>query len=203
MVITNLLVKRKRGDEHPLEEVRSFEVDENGIVGASPASITRHVLFLPKQILEKFSLIPGDFRENIIVDGANIHALKSGTVLLIGAVKIRLTYHCEPCKRVRKFGFIKDVIHKRGYLGTVLNAGTINVNDKIEISQTEFFDVIPYDTKERIQWYLNQQKNPVSAAQITVDLGFIKAIEKVIPKMVEKMGPHYQKLLLTEVTREL
>ncbi|MFT5646999.1 MAG: MOSC domain-containing protein YiiM [Aureispira sp.] len=196
MVITNLLVKRKGGDEHPLEEVKSFEVDENGIIGAIPASITRHVLFLPKQVLEDFNLAPGNFRENIIIDGANIHALKSGTVLLIGTVKIRLTYHCEPCKRVRKFGSIKDIMHKRGYLGTVLNAGTINVNDTIEISQTEFFDVIPYEIKERIQWYLNQQENPVSASQITVDLGFTKSTEQVIPKMVEQMGPHYQKLLL-------
>lgn len=196
MVIRNLLVKRKRGDEHPLEEVRSFDVDENGIVGAIPASMTRHILFLPKQVLEAFSLSPGNFRENIIIDGADIHALKSGTVLLIGAVKIRLTYHCEPCKRVLKFGSIKDVMHKRGYLGTVLNAGTINVNDRIEISKTEFFDVIPYDIKERIQWYLNQQEKPVSASQITFDLGLTKSTEKVIPKMLEKMGADYQKLLL-------
>ncbi|MBL4650134.1 MAG: MOSC domain-containing protein, partial [Aureispira sp.] len=109
MVVTNLLVKRKRGDEYPLEEVPSFEVNENGIVGTIPTSITRHVLFLPKQILEEFNLVPGNFRENIIVEGANIHELKSGTVLLIGAVKIRLTYHCEPCKRVHKFVSAKEI----------------------------------------------------------------------------------------------
>jgi MOSC domain-containing protein YiiM len=196
MVITNLLVKRKTGDEHPLEEVTSFEVDENGIVGAIPASITRHVLFLPQQILEEFSLRPGNFRENIIIEGANIHELKSGTVLLIGAVKVRLTYHCEPCKRVSPFVSIKEAVHKRGYLGTVLNAGTINVNDKIEISKTESFDEIPYDIKERIQWYLDQQETPVSASQIIVDLGFTKSIERALLRMVEKMGAHYQKLLL-------
>lgn len=197
MVITNLLVKRNRGDEYPLEEVTSFDVDKNGIVGAVPASITRHVLFLPKQILEEFSLTAGNFRENIIIEGANIHELKSGTVLLIGAVKVRLTYHCEPCKRVRQFVSIKEAMHKRGYLGTVLNTGTIKVNDKIEISQNESFDEIPYDIKERIQWYLDQQENPVSVSQIAFDLGFTKSTERVLPKMIKKMGPHYQKLLLS------
>jgi len=197
MIITNLLVKRKRGDEHPLMEVTSFDVDEKGIVGVTPASITRHVLFLPKEVLEEFNLRPGNFRENIIIEGANIHALKSGTVLLIGGVKVRLTYHCEPCKRISQFVSIKEAMHKRGYLGTVLNAGTISVNDKIEVSESESFGEIPYDIRERIQWYLDQQENPVSASQITFDLGLTKSTEKVLPKILEKMGVHYQKLLLS------
>lgn len=197
MIITNLLIKKERGDEHPLEEVSRFDVNENGIVGATCCSKTRHILLLPKQTLEAFNLKPGSLRENIIVDGANIHALKSGTVLLIGAVKIRLTYHCEPCKRVSKFVSVKEIMHKRGYLGTVLNSGTIKVNDEIEVSKNEFFDAIPYDIKERIKWYLDKQKVPVSAAQIRLDLGFTKSTEKTIPKIVEKMGEQYLKLLLT------
>lgn len=177
-----------------LREVDSFEVTKKGIVGAKVALPQRHILILTTQIIERFDLEPGDLKENIIIDGLDIHALPSGTAIQIGEVQIRLTYHCEPCKQIKDIVDLKKIEHQRGYLGTVLNKGKIKIGDTLTVLDITY-DSIPYTIKDRIMWYLDQQKNPVSIKKLAYGISVSPSYYRAIPNMLKKMNPKYMDLV--------
>lgn len=177
-----------------LREVDSFEVTKKGIVGAKVALPQRHILILTTQIIERFDLEPGDLKENILIDGLDIHALPSGTVIQIGEVQIRLTYHCEPCKQIKDVVDLKKIEHQRGYLGTVLNKGEIKIGDTLTVLDITY-DSIPYTIKDRIMWYLDQQKNPVSIKKLAYGISVSPSYYRAIPNMLKKMDPKYMNLV--------
>ncbi len=177
-----------------LREVDSFEVTKKGIVGAKVALPQRHILILTTQIIERFDLEPGDLKENIIIDGLDIHALPSGTAIQIGEVQIRLTYHCEPCKQIKDIVDLKKIEHQRGYLGTVLNKGKIKIGDTLTVLDITY-DRIPYTIKDRIMWYLDQQENPVSIKKLAYGISVSPSYYRAIPNMLKKMDPKYMDLV--------
>jgi len=113
--VTDLFVKRNRGDE-AMKRVSSLKLTRFGIEGAADALSTRQVLLLPKQTLAAFRLRPGELHENILLSGSDIHGVPSGAVVRAGTATLRLTFHCEPCKRIKGKVPLNKVIHKRGYL---------------------------------------------------------------------------------------
>lgn len=177
-----------------LREVDSFEVTKKGIVGAKVALPQRHILILTTEIIERFDLEPGDLKENIIIDGLDIHALSSGTVIQIGEVQIRLTYHCEPCKQIKDVVDLKKIEHQRGYLGMVLNKGEIQIGDTLTVLDITY-DSIPYTIKDRIIWYLDQQENPVSIKKLAYEISVSPSYYRAIPNMLKKMDPKYMDLV--------
>ena len=119
MLVTNLFVKRAHGEN--LEPVANFEFDENGIVNGVACSPLRQVLVTSRPVTVKCRLNAGDLRENIVVDADELYELPSGTVVAIGSARIRLTFHCEPCKALRKVIEPAQIVQKRGVSGCFLN----------------------------------------------------------------------------------
>jgi MOSC domain-containing protein YiiM len=193
MIVDKLFIKKQKGVA--LKEVKELRVNKQGIVGGVESLPTRHVLLLPKSVLSNFNLKAGDLRENIILDGYDIHSLPSGTVIKLGNVEIRLTYHCEPCKRLKGIVSLKEILHQRGYLGTILNIGTISKGDPLIILDKQF-ETIPYDIKERIKWYLDKQTKPVTTKKLVYDIGLSNSYCRAIPNMLKKMDYKYSELVL-------
>ena len=133
MLVTNLFVKRAHGEN--LEPVASFDFDENGIVNGVPCSPLRQVLITSRPVTVKCGLNPGDLRENIVVDADELYELPSGTVVAIGSARIRLTFHCEPCKALHKVIEPGRIVHKRGVLGCFLNSGTVSIGDSFSVTE--------------------------------------------------------------------
>src|ERR1041384_5110350 len=130
MAVNNLFIKQRKGES--LISIGRLRFSRDGIDGNAPCSPLRQILILPRSTLEQLALQPGQLRENVVVDLPNLHELESGTELMIGAARIRLTFHCEPCGRVADKARASALMHKRGYLGLFLNAGEIRLGDMIE-----------------------------------------------------------------------
>lgn len=190
--VTSLLLKPTRGK--PLVRVASFEFDKIGIAGNAICPPLRQVLLLPSSVLREFRLSPGDLRENIVVDYASLHELSSGTVIRLGAARIRLTFHCEPCSRIGDVVNIKRIAHRRGYLGCFLNAGTLRVGDSLD-PIGPLFEPIPYDLKERIVWYLERQKAPVPLTVFLREVGLSSSYGRAVPALLNRLSPRYRDLV--------
>ena len=98
MTVTCLFVKRAHGAR--LEPVAELDVSPQGIAGSARCSPLRQVLITSRSVTEECGLQAGDLRENIVVDCPGFYDLPSGTVVRIGAALVRLTFHCEPCKKI-------------------------------------------------------------------------------------------------------
>ncbi|WP_164689673.1 MOSC domain-containing protein [Herpetosiphon llansteffanensis] len=92
----------------------------------------RQVLLVRREDLDAFKLHPGDLRENIVLAGLAETEFVPGAVLHLGkSVQIRLSFHCEPCKRIAHvLGTpLKQIVGKRGILGTVVVGGALRCGD--------------------------------------------------------------------------
>ena len=108
--IINLFLKSKRGSamtrcsELSLKNGYGIDRDIHAIT-ISP----RQVLVVHQEDLVKLALAkplgtridPGELSENIVISGANRMSFIPGSMLKFpSGAAIRLTFHCEPCKRV-------------------------------------------------------------------------------------------------------
>jgi len=187
-MITDLLIKTQKGK--PLSSVEKFSFDTNGITGNLPCLPLRQVLLLQRSTLEKFSLNPGDLRENIIVDNDYLYEVVSGSVLRVGEARIRLTFHCEPCKVISDKVNLKKITHQRGVLGYFLNQGHVRVGDLVSL-EGQLFEPIPYELPDRVKWYLDKQSKPVDALQLLHDIGLSKSYARVLPTLLKKLPKTY------------
>jgi len=185
IVVKTLMLKTAKG--MPLKEVPEINVSPDGVADTLSCLPQRQVLLLPTSTLLEFGLQPGDLRENILIEGHDLHSLESGTVISIGEADIRLTYHCEPCIKMKSFGSVKNLLHKRGYFGTFLNSGIVSIGDEVIIREKRF-ESIPYDIKDRISWYLDQQTGPVSIPQLCYEVGLSRGYYRAIPGILKRMG---------------
>lgn len=192
-VIKHLFVKSKRGN--PMRPVLALGVGPNGIEGNVYCQPLRQVLIVPTQSLTEFNLKPGDLRENIVVEGFDVHKLESGTVIQIGCVRIRLTFHCESCKKVADMVSLKKITHKRGVLGSFLSNGIIKVGDTVVV-EDKSFDAIPYRIVDRIKWYLDKQDKPVPVSKLAFDIGLSNSYCRAIPNLVRNRDDIRKELIL-------
>jgi len=146
----------------------------------------RHLLLLPVSTLTSFSLDQGSLKENMLIDAPfDIHDLPSGTVIKCGTVEIRLTYHCEPCNKVKNIVNPKAISHKRGYLASVLNTGVIRVGDTVEVLGKRF-ESIPYDIGDRIKWFLAKIETSIPVSKLVEEIGLPKSYCRAIPNILKK-----------------
>ena len=178
-----------------MRPVIAFGVGPNGIEGHVHCQPLRQVLIVPTQSLTEFNLNPGDLRENIVVDGLDVHKLESGTVIRIGSVRIRLTFHCEPCRKIANMVSLRKITHKRGALGSFLNNGVIKVGDAILVGDKSF-DAIPYRIDDRIKWYLDKQAKPVPVSKLAFDIGLSNSYCRAIPNLVGNRDDIRKELIL-------
>ncbi len=192
-IVKHLFVKDEHGS--PMRLVATLNVGSNGIEGNAFCPPMRQVLIVPIQTLTEFNLQPGDLKENIIIDGFDLHKLKSGAVIQIGCVKIRLTFHCEPCRIIEDKVNLKKIIHKRGVLGSFLNNGFINIGDEVTV-RDETYDSIPYRITDRIKWYLDKQDKPVPVSKLVFDIGLSNSYCRAIPNLVRNRDDIRANLIL-------
>lgn len=181
--VTHLLVKPAH--KQPLAYIDTMTVDETGIAGNVVCGPLRQVLILERRTLDMFNLQPGDLRENIIIDGLDLYALPSGTVLQIGEAFIALTFHCEPCKIIADKVNLKDIRDDRGYLGRVLKPGTLSAGDGVFVT-TQKTESIPDKPVERIKWFLAKCDRPVLAADLMWEVGLASSYCRALPAMMRK-----------------
>lgn len=179
-----------------LIEVSELVVNkEVGIEGAKKCLSLRQVLILPSSTFQEFKINPGDLNENIVSEGFDVHTLTSGTVLEINEVKIRLTYHCEPCSFVKQWTSIKNIQFKRGYLGSFLNPGKIIIGNEIKILETKL-EEIPYEIEDRIIWFLEKQNRIVTPNQLLEGVGLSNGFRRAIPAYLKRIDEKYKKMVV-------
>ena len=172
-------------DQGNAESKLEITLTDKGILHNRHCHPWRQVLIVPVVSLDNFKIRATQLRANIVINAPfDIHALKSGSTLHIGKTEIRLTFHCEPCKKIKGFVSLSKILHQRGYLGQVIQGGTININDSIHFKEKQF-DPIPYSIADRIKWYLQQQEKPVLASKLVEDIGLSKSYCRAIPSMLK------------------
>jgi MOSC domain-containing protein YiiM len=178
------------------QQTEQLELSTSGIVGAEQDHPWRQLLLLPIDSLDKYNLTAGQLKENILLAQAeNIHDLPSGSILKLGSAKLRLTFHCEPCGRLRPMTSPSKLQHQRGYLAQVIEAGEIRVGDKASLCR-ERMEAIPYSAGDRIEWFLKKHPQPIYALDLVQKVGLPRSYCRALPQMLKKRSGITQNLVL-------
>lgn len=191
-VILGLFVKSEVGmpmvipDERKISLLSDYGIENDRNANSfSP----RQVLLTNHDDLEEFNIRPGELRENITLANVDAKSFVPGALVQIGSsVKIRLTFYCEPCKRV---GHLvkshREIEKKRGILGVVLSGGTIHFDDKVLLQPTAYkpLSEIPF---ERFVLFVSQipEGKVVTYKQITVGMGVADSYIRAMPGYIKK-----------------
>jgi MOSC domain-containing protein YiiM len=185
MTVTSLFVKGAHSGA--LESVRTIAYDERGIQNNVACAPFRQVLIASQSVTAECGLRPGDLRENIVVDFDSLYELPSGTVVQIGRALIRLTFHCEPCKKILKLVEFDRILHKRGVFGTFLDQGTISVGDRFSVTEQKF-EEIPYAVSDRIRWFLKKGHGAAAALDLVHTIGLPASYAGAMPRLLKKFS---------------
>lgn len=185
MTITNLFIKRAHG--RTMDAVSRLEFGPQGVAGGVRCSPLRQVLITSRAVTAQCGLQPGDLRETVEVDFDGLYDLPSGTVVKIGDALIRLTFHCEPCKKILHLTKFDQIVHKRGFLGCFLNSGTIALGDPVSVTG-EQLESIPYAVKDRVRWFFAKQNASLAALDLAHALGLPSSYARAIPRLVESFA---------------
>jgi alkylated DNA nucleotide flippase Atl1 len=109
----------------------------------------RQVLVVRAEDLLELSIAPGQLSENIVISGIGADQFVPGARLEFasGAV-VRLTFYCEPCKRIGHLvSSLEAIAQKRGILGVVVRDGLVSVDAKVKVETHAFppLSEVPYE----------------------------------------------------------
>ena len=116
---------------------------EYGLVGDAHAGSGRQVSLLAQESIERMrarapELGPGDFAENLTIEGLELHTLAVGTVLRVGSgIRLQITQigkrcHTE-CEIARLVGTC--VMPKEGVFARVLEGGMVRAGDPVQVER--------------------------------------------------------------------
>ncbi len=180
-MVTDLFTYNKQGKPTAHQ---SITATLKGIAGNRHCHLLCQVLLLPTSSLKIFNLGEAALKENVIVDMQHdIHQLPSGTALRIGDAELRLTFHCEPCHKIKPIVSPKKIVHQRGYLAQIVKAGSIQSGNAVTVLDKRYAS-IPYEKADRIKWYLDQQDGPVMVAKLVEDIGLPKSYCRAVPNII-------------------
>ena len=193
--IKHLFLKQAR--KTPMSAREKLELRQDyGIAGDinANAKSPRQVLVVDAADLKSFSILPGELRENIILELVNPEHFKPGAKLTFasGAV-IRLTFYCEPCKRMAHLvDSLKSMQQKRGILGVVIQSGAIAIGDRVEL-QPDYFPALSEVPYERYLDFLRQVPcgTIVTYKQILEAIGVDRSYFRVLPLYIRKTPANY------------
>lgn len=126
------------GHRNPMTPVQSLEtltgVGIKGDMHAIENSI-RQILLVEQETLAALHLRPGIVKENITTLGIALMTLKRRQKLRIGNTLLQITSECEPCSRMEEIrpGLQELLRGRRGMLARVLQGGTVNVGEAIQL----------------------------------------------------------------------
>jgi MOSC domain-containing protein YiiM len=124
---------RKSGVSTSLERARA--VAGHGFEGCAHANPPkRELLLVSKEHLDALGLEPGAIRENVTVEGADVHAWEVGRRVRAGEALLEITMVCDPCHRMDELrdGLRAQLEGRRGMLARVVEGGEIAVGDAVE-----------------------------------------------------------------------
>jgi MOSC domain-containing protein YiiM len=168
----------------PLVSTTAYDVTLNGIVNSRNEHVLKQLLVLPQDTLTDFELRPGQLKEDMVITPSfDFHSLSSGTTLRIGTVELRLTFHCEPCSKIKTIVNPKKVLHRRGYHSQVIQAGRIQLGDTVTVLEQRH-EAIPYALADRIKWYLERHPVPIYAADLVKAIGLSASYCRAVPNVL-------------------
>lgn len=184
MRVTELFVKRRHNA--PLEPAPAIWCDANGIADGVRTAPFRQALIVSRSMTAELGLKPCDQRENIMVDCDDLYDLPSGTVVKIGQALLRLTFHCEPCKKILKLVELDRILHRRGVFGMFLNEAPIALGDEFAVTE-QTFEEIPYAINDRIRWFLKKHGARCAALDMVHALGLPASSGRTMPRLLAKV----------------
>jgi MOSC domain-containing protein YiiM len=125
---------RKSGVSEARGRVRAIE--SFGLEGCAHANPPRReVLLASKEHLDAVGVEPGAIRENVTVEGADVHEWPVGQRLRVGEALLEITMVCDPCERMDQLrpGLRAEIDGRRGMLAHVVEGGEIALGDPIEL----------------------------------------------------------------------
>ena len=125
---------RKSGRSVGHERLRAIE--GQGMEGCAHANPPRReVLFVSLEHLDSVGVEPGDIRENLTVEGADVQRWPIGQQVRVGEAVFEITMVCDPCQRMDDLreGLRAELDDKRGMLARVVESGEVAVGDEIEL----------------------------------------------------------------------
>ena len=105
-----------------------------GCAHANPPK--REVLFVSADHLESVGVEPGDVRENLTVEGADVQQWPVGQRVRVGDEAVfEITMVCDPCARMDALreGLRAEIDGKRGMLARIVESGEVAVGDPVEL----------------------------------------------------------------------
>lgn len=184
MQVTELFIKLAHGA--PMQSAAAIVCSPRGIAGSVPVAPFRQALIASLAVTAELGLKPGDLRENIAVDCDDLYDLPSGTVVTIGKARLRLTFHCEPCRKILKLIEFDRILHRRGVFGMFLNDAPIALGDEFAVTDQRF-EEIPYAINERIRWFLKKHGARTAALDLVHALGLPASSGRTMPRLVAKL----------------
>ncbi|MEH2436737.1 MAG: MGMT family protein [Nostoc sp.] len=188
--ITHLFTKAKPGSAMVELKTLNLKVGHGieGDINADPIS-PRQVLIVSYEDILNLSIKPGELRENIVVTGIEFDNFISGSLVTFeSGAAIRLTFHCEPCKRIAHLvESLKSIQGKRGILGVVIKSGKIQVGSSFQVQANKF----PALSENPYQRFLNfiikiPTGKVVTYKQIIKGIGVDNSYLRVIPTYLKK-----------------
>src|ERR671915_2400596 len=90
---------RSSGVSTPHERIRA--IAGHGLEGCAHANPPRReVLLASKKHLDALDVEPGAIRENVTVEGADVHEWPVGQRVQVGEALLEVTMVCDPCQRM-------------------------------------------------------------------------------------------------------
>ncbi|WP_412982492.1 MGMT family protein [Nostoc sp. UIC 10607] len=188
--ITHLFTKVKPGSAMVELKTLNLKVG-HGIEGDINAdSISpRQVLIVRYEDILDLSIKAGELRENIVVKGIELDNFIPGSLLIFeSGAAIRLTFHCEPCKRIAHLvESLKSIQAKRGILGVVIKSGKIQVGTNFQI-QAHKFSALSENPYERFLNFIIKipSGKVVTYKQIIKGIGVDNSYLRAIPAYLKK-----------------
>jgi MOSC domain-containing protein YiiM len=134
--VVGLFVSPERGSGRSEPCDRVLAVENQGLEGCAHANPPRReVLLASKEHLDAVGVEPGAIRENVTVEGADVHSWLVGQRVKVGQALLEITMVCDPCHRMDELraGLRGELDGRRGMLAHIVEGGEIALGDPIEL----------------------------------------------------------------------
>jgi molybdopterin adenylyltransferase len=134
--ITGIFTSPGRKTGVSVEHERLRAIEGHGMEGCAHANPPRReVLFVSLEHLESVGVDPGDIRENLTVEGADVQQWPVGQRVRAGEAVFEITMVCDPCHRMDELrqGLRSELDDKRGMLARVVESGEVALGDEVEL----------------------------------------------------------------------
>ena len=133
-------------------------------------------------------------RENIAISGARPELWQPGAKISFpSGAAIRLTFYCEPCKRIAQWvDNLEQIKHKRGILGIVVCSGLVQLGNKIAIAPDYYpaLSEIPYERFLQLLAQIPPGK-VITYKQVLQCIGVDRSYYRVLPLYLKKTPDNY------------